>query len=74
MQNLLSSRSFSADNNVALTPCLQGILPYQDKKILENIEIIIAKPVCDSQDRKQVCQQTQICFSHITIRGLHQFT
>lgn len=43
MQNLIPSMSFSADNNVALTPCIQGILPYQDKKILENIKIIITK-------------------------------
>lgn len=35
MQNLLPPVSFPADKNVALTSCLQGILPYQDKKILE---------------------------------------
>lgn len=38
MQNLLP-----ADNNVVLTSCLQGILPCQDKKILENTNIIITK-------------------------------
>lgn len=43
MQNLLPPVSFSADNSAALTSCLQGILTYQDKKILENIKIIITQ-------------------------------